>query len=41
MFYNMPVVPPKKREQIIAEPHDTHPGITLMKAGDMSRFDPN
>ena len=26
------VVPPKKREQIMAELHDTHPGITLMKA---------
>lgn len=26
------VVPPKKREQIMAELHDTHSGITLMKA---------
>ena len=26
------MVPPKKREQIMAELHDTHPGITLMKA---------
>ena len=25
------VVPPKKREQIMAELHDIHPGITLMK----------
>lgn len=26
------VVPPKKREQIMEELHNTHPGITLMKA---------